>query len=436
LIFRKLADVRREYELAEHRKTDNALSSLRADHPVRRMIHKFRRIGTHNQSTNDSPIGSNSGPGLQDNDMIRITRKSITLGDYDDYSKDFEFNEDHEDRLRIQGKLDSPSTSTMNSTNNNNNSNPVSVLDEIASRWGKRIELKNNNNSKISISDSIQQAIPSNKESPSNTIANNNNNSNINDNQYSRSVLQSKWGNLLKTSIIPEEQQQSKSMISNQNKINNNDNDNHHIQSIINNQSKLMNDHFENLQLINKSILDYLMNIQNEFKLEMNHLIKRINDIDNRIGQIVSNIEYKQYDNNNNNELQQSWEHHHHHQQHHHPHHPHQEEEEEQQQCREHHHNHHHQPYPHQQEEERQQQVRHQKHDLLNTRIFIPELSSLMTTAITTTTNTTPTTITTTSIPYPFPTTSQYIHSSLNQRSHIIHTNQLNKSRDFNVTKQ
>ncbi|RTG82397.1 potassium voltage-gated channel Eag-related subfamily H member 5 [Schistosoma bovis] len=374
LIFRKLADVRREYELAEHRKTDNALSSLRADHPVRRMIHKFRRIGTHNQSTNDSPIGSNSGPGLQDNDMIRITRKSITLGDYDDYSKDFEFNEDHEDRLRIQGKLDSPSTSTMNSTNNNNNnSNPVSVLDEIASRWGKRIELKNNNNNnnKISISDSIQQTIPSHKESPSNTIANNN--SNINDNQYSRSVLQSKWGNLLKTSIIPEEQQQqqsSKSIISNPNKINNNDN--HHIQSIINNQSKLMNDHFENLQLINKSILDYLMNIQNEFKQEMNHLIKRINDIDNRIGQIVYNIEYKQYDNNDN-ELKQCWEDYHPHHEHHHLHHPHhhqQEEEQQQQQCREHHHHHHHhhQLYPQQQQEEerQQQQVHHQKHGKYN----------------------------------------------------------------------
>ncbi|CAH8681153.1 unnamed protein product [Schistosoma rodhaini] len=129
LIFRKLADVRREYELAENRKTDNALSSLRADHPVRRMIHKFRRIGTHNQSTNDSPIGSNSnnGPGLQDNnDMIHISRKSITFGDYDDYSKDFEFNEDHEDQYRNENKFESLNTSTTtntttNTTNNNNN---------------------------------------------------------------------------------------------------------------------------------------------------------------------------------------------------------------------------------------------------------------------------------------------------------------------------
>ncbi|KAL7058704.1 hypothetical protein AAHC03_013117 [Spirometra sp. Aus1] len=47
LIFRKLEDVRRERELAEHRSNENYLSELTADHPVRRMIHRFRRIGTN-----------------------------------------------------------------------------------------------------------------------------------------------------------------------------------------------------------------------------------------------------------------------------------------------------------------------------------------------------------------------------------------------------
>ncbi|VDK34099.1 unnamed protein product [Taenia asiatica] len=48
LIFRKLEDVRRERELAEHRTSENYLSELTADHPVRRMIHRFRKIGTAN----------------------------------------------------------------------------------------------------------------------------------------------------------------------------------------------------------------------------------------------------------------------------------------------------------------------------------------------------------------------------------------------------
>uniref|UniRef100_A0A5K4FC87 Potassium voltage-gated channel protein eag n=1 Tax=Schistosoma mansoni TaxID=6183 RepID=A0A5K4FC87_SCHMA len=277
LIFRKLADVRREYELAENRKTDNALSSLRADHPVRRMIHKFRRIGTHNQSTNDSPIGSNSnnGPGLQDNnDMIHISRKSITFGDYDDYSKDFEFNEDHEDQYRNQNKFESlnTSTTTTNTTTNttNNNSRPVSALDEIASRW----DSSSNKQSTSNITTTTTTTITT-------TTNNNNNNSIISDNQNSRSSLQSKLHNLLKTSInIPEEQ-------SNSYKINH-----ENIDLLINNQSKLINHNFNQLQLSNQSILEYLINIQNEFKLEMNHLINRINHIDDQINQLITNIEY------------------------------------------------------------------------------------------------------------------------------------------------
>ncbi|CAH8656272.1 unnamed protein product [Schistosoma intercalatum] len=596
LIFRKLADVRREYELAEHRKTDNALSSLRADHPVRRMIHKFRRIGTHNQSTNDSPIGSNSGPGLQDNDMIRITRKSITLGDYDDYSKDFEFNEDHEDRLRIQGKLDSPSTSTMNSTNNNNNnnnnnnSNPVSVLDEIASRWGKRIELKNNNN-KISISDSIQQTIPSHKESPSNTIVNNNNNNNISkliktvftsspltssdlstsfkSNRTSSLTISNKIHPLANsidsklnqptpiatttttvktkrrirgirtkstTSINPQQinnqtiklndlsfnkkfdkyniprqcisqyykqysmdndsqlesistesdtslmnvqqqqhQQSSSSSSStsttttsssssriilakpiqttyfsthlmntitttttttttmtttclmnqtNQSLINynyslspflSNRNDDLYCQSILN--------HFNETQWINRNPFIYSIgnrtqsmivtdSLSNQLPRNVLYSTTTTTTTTTTIGSSMMITDTNTYvpnssyimsmttnnttnttNNSNNNNTRLSiinrW---------------------------------------------------NPQSDILNTRIFIPELSSIMTTAITTTTTnttiTTTTTTTTTSIPYPLSTTSQYIHSSFYQRSHIIHTNQLNKSRDFNVTKQ
>ncbi|CAH8681156.1 unnamed protein product [Schistosoma rodhaini] len=77
--------------------------------------------------------------------------------------------------------------------------------------------------------------------------------------------------------------------------------------------------------------------------------------------------------------------------------------------------------------------------DIWNTRLFIPEPLSVMTTVITPPLLPPPTTTTTTtkSISYPFPTTSQYIHSSssFTQRSHVMNTNKLNKSRDFTLTK-
>ncbi|CAH8599217.1 unnamed protein product [Schistosoma turkestanicum] len=312
LIFRKLADVRREYELAEHRKTDNALSSLRADHPVRRMIHKFRRIGgTHNQSTNDSPIGSNSGPGLQqladNNDVIRIARKSITLGDYndddydydgdDDYVKDLEFSLKNDDQSRMKGKFDSPSTSTTNAASHHNGNNN-SVLDEIASRWGKRIELKTN---KTFVTESNQQAVSSNTTTTATTTTNSSStsstttttvtsqNTTTNDQptHSTKSFLQSKWGNRLKSAIIPEEQDLQQGKFENPPPNSNQQN----IERIIDNQSKLMNDCLKKFELSNESILNCLISIQNEFKLEMNNLMERMNTIDDRVAQLVSNIE-------------------------------------------------------------------------------------------------------------------------------------------------
>ncbi|KAM7543000.1 hypothetical protein Aperf_G00000016887 [Anoplocephala perfoliata] len=63
LIFRKLEDVRRERELAEHRTNENYLSELTADHPVRRMIHRFRKIGAANASAAASAAATTGGDG-------------------------------------------------------------------------------------------------------------------------------------------------------------------------------------------------------------------------------------------------------------------------------------------------------------------------------------------------------------------------------------
>lgn len=51
LIFRKLADVKREKELAEKRKNDPPLE-LSSDHPVRKLISRFRKISDHKLTVN------------------------------------------------------------------------------------------------------------------------------------------------------------------------------------------------------------------------------------------------------------------------------------------------------------------------------------------------------------------------------------------------
>ncbi|CAH8874975.1 unnamed protein product [Trichobilharzia szidati] len=343
LIFRKLADVRREYELAEHRKADNALSSLRADHPVRRMIHKFRRIGTHNQSTNDSPVGSGGGGGggggggsgiggLTDSEIMRISRKSITLGDYDDFGKEFDYTVKSEDKQRSQSKGESPSSSTVNSNNNNTtttthnnnsnnnnnngNSNAVSALDEIASRWGKRMELKGNKTNNNSTA--IQQSHPTNnKDSASNENNNSytpatSSSSNSNTNT-SKSLLQSKWGSLMKSSTIQEEQDQQHQ--SKPKRVSNTttttttaavkkrsiqvgevdvekEEDSLGIRkSLLDNQSKMIEERFRKLELSNDTILECLIKMQDELKSELGNLMNRMNSIDDRVAQLVSTIE-------------------------------------------------------------------------------------------------------------------------------------------------
>ncbi|CAH8639471.1 unnamed protein product [Heterobilharzia americana] len=297
LIFRKLADVRREYELAEHRKADNALSSLRADHPVRRMIHKFRRIGAHNQSTNDSPVGSVGAGGIgsiSDAEVMRLSRKSMTLADYDDLGKDLEFNIKGEDKQKYQSKLESPSTSTV--TSNNNNSNPVSALDEIASRWGKRMEMKGN---KVTVSESVQQSNRLSNDITTNSNENTNTSNSITTN--TKPLLQSKWGSLMKSSTIHEEhdtyQNKSKNLSTS---VEDNSNLKENKKVINDSQSKMIEERFKKLELSNEAILESLMRMQNELKSELGNLMDRMNSIDDKVAQLVSTIEIKSTTDENN----------------------------------------------------------------------------------------------------------------------------------------
>ena len=56
LVFRKVADVKREKELAEKRKNDPPLE-LASDHPVRKLISRFRRMSDRNQNVDPEAGG-------------------------------------------------------------------------------------------------------------------------------------------------------------------------------------------------------------------------------------------------------------------------------------------------------------------------------------------------------------------------------------------
>ncbi|KAL3308692.1 Potassium voltage-gated channel subfamily H member 5, partial [Cichlidogyrus casuarinus] len=62
LIFRKWVDVKREQELAEQRRPEVILSEIRADHPVRRMIHRFRQIGSNQQQSSKEQLSRHDSP--------------------------------------------------------------------------------------------------------------------------------------------------------------------------------------------------------------------------------------------------------------------------------------------------------------------------------------------------------------------------------------
>lgn len=64
IIFRKVADVKKEKELAEKRKNDPPLE-LSNDHPVRKLISRFRKMGDVKGSTNDLEKG---GPRILSHD--------------------------------------------------------------------------------------------------------------------------------------------------------------------------------------------------------------------------------------------------------------------------------------------------------------------------------------------------------------------------------
>ena len=80
LVFRKVADVKREKELAEKRKNDPPLE-LASDHPVRKLISRFRRISDRNQNV-DPEVGGRGkdggDTGLTPNNVATTNHTSST----------------------------------------------------------------------------------------------------------------------------------------------------------------------------------------------------------------------------------------------------------------------------------------------------------------------------------------------------------------------
>lgn len=54
MVFRKIADVKRERELAETRKNEN-FDQIGSDHPVRKLISKFRKISQESRAAQNAP---------------------------------------------------------------------------------------------------------------------------------------------------------------------------------------------------------------------------------------------------------------------------------------------------------------------------------------------------------------------------------------------
>ncbi len=72
IIFRKIADVKRERELAEIRKNEG-LDQLGSDHPVRKLISKFRKISQESRAATQTPPTTSLNSPAQQSSTIQPT---------------------------------------------------------------------------------------------------------------------------------------------------------------------------------------------------------------------------------------------------------------------------------------------------------------------------------------------------------------------------
>ncbi|KAA3671902.1 uncharacterized protein DEA37_0011800, partial [Paragonimus westermani] len=249
LIFRKLADVKHEYELAEHRKNDNPLSGLRADHPVRRMIHRFRMIGAHAQQA------SNGSPGAGGTDIDLQRRPSAPAETREQANEEIV----HFPRKQSQGEPLSNTGGTVAST---------TKLDGITSKWGKRMGLPKTATSEIDVETLNVEPKQHETTQPQKTT--------------------SRRGNLLKPTTIKEEPEKESSkpihsIGSIKCEANDGDDKTKQVVSPVERRIK-------HLESSNEAILSCLVKMQSDLTHEMNELMKRMDNMDVRIGDLLNAV--------------------------------------------------------------------------------------------------------------------------------------------------
>ncbi|KAG5453526.1 Potassium voltage-gated channel protein eag [Clonorchis sinensis] len=281
LIFRKLADVKREFELAEHRKNDNPLSGLRADHPVRRMIHRFRMIGSHAQSTNGSSI-----PNGQESEQ---PAKALTAGNASEVGESGSFQEERSTPGGADGGSDSGGglvrrTSTTDKITTAEAATPgVTKLDGIASKWGKRMALQRASADLEELGKPLSQQNIT-QSSPSADME-----------ETKRAAVakpQSKWARVTTIREEPEKDSQSSTVqVSKQPLCR------AHTEKPTLDHKNLMTvdpttfaQRIESLEASNRTILECLVRMQSDLSKDVGQLLERMNMVDSHLNELLENI--------------------------------------------------------------------------------------------------------------------------------------------------
>nr|QQY02443.1 potassium voltage-gated channel protein eag 1 [Cryptocotyle lingua] len=265
LIFRKLADVKREFELAEHRKNDNPLSGLRADHPVRRMIHRFRMIGSHAQPINGSSVQN-------EQEMEQAVRSAT--GDTSEVGESSSLQEDRSiGEARRTSVLDKVTTADVTTPS-------LTKLDGITTKWGKRMALQ-----RTSATSEEPEKIPSKSEPVSNprTVES------VETKRLSVGKPQSKWGKVM---TIREEPEKDGCALSNEQliKTGNQDNSNNTDSKVASGGRTAIEQRIEKLEASNQAILDYLFRMQSELRKDIGQLLERMNGVDTHLSLLLENM--------------------------------------------------------------------------------------------------------------------------------------------------
>lgn len=259
--------MKREYELAEHRKNENPLSALRADHPVRRMIHRFRMIGSHAQSSTVNPTGTGTGANGNANGSAASSAIDLQYSPIN-HIKSLSLA-DTRDLVYMSDQVADPTDRQTESRGTENDSVISTKLDGITSKWGKRIGLQR---SSVAI-DVTEQESHDDK---------------VSDEASKADVGPriSRWAGLKKPATInkPIKKKQDGFVLPSQNVI---------YEAVVQKNKKpdsftITEDRFQRLESANSTILNRLVLMQAELTKELGDLTDRMNQMDEKIVELLT----------------------------------------------------------------------------------------------------------------------------------------------------